>query len=411
MSLDTRFFQLHSAWWARLLSLVVAPMFVLATAGVAVAQDDDGDNDQPAGAENGEPDNGAVADAPAADTGATTTATPPDGERPASDHDRVILENQEVHDGRITGLRGGKLVLRSRSLGADILIPQDKLSRAWLHESRPMFVRERKDTDSREITLTSDAQGKLVWTEAGQAESSELDFGWYMMRDERIPDAEWNGSLLGTLTVNRGNTNDVNAGFIAQISRTSHFDLLRFEYEFGYGEVSSSAFTFVSRRFHRGLVEYRLFLSDVFGLFARNEIRSDLLAGIQFRDVLDIGATFVATKSDDLALSFDLSVNFTYEDRSGLEDIGYFGGRAAMYYFLRIAETITLDLFADISINFREIERWLSTIRATIANDFGQGFTLGVILENNYDNRPLAGLKNNDFRVVLNFGWVFKFAE
>lgn len=394
-----------------MLALVIALALMIPSPSV-LAQDAP-DNGAAAGNDAGDDAGEAAGEAAGDDAGADTGDA---GNVPmaSGDLDRIVMKNGEIHDGKISGIKGGNLLLASgeEGLNATLAVPPGNIQSVGMKGSRAMFVKEKKSVEARSIEIRSTADGKLVYVDPdAPGEAVPLEYGWYLMSDSEIPSATWSFTLLANLTINRGNTNDTNAGLFASAVRESHFDRLRFEYEFGYSEISGGPFTIVSKRFHRGLIEYKYFLTDAFGLFARDEMRTDLIAGLQFRNVIDLGVSFKAVDQDDIKLSFDLSGNFVYEDLTTNTGTTYAGIKAAMNYFLRLAEAITLDLYADISLNLDDTDDWLSTIRATIKNELAQGISVGLILENNYDNKPAAGFKNNDFRIIFNVGIDWKSTE
>lgn len=390
--------------------LILAFVFGL-VGNLALAQE------APANADENAGDNGAADTSDPgenADTGNTANSRASNVPMASGELDRVVMKNGEVHDGTIAGLKGGKLLLKSggEALDAGLNVPPDNVTSIGMHAPRTMFVKEKKTAEAREIQIKTTADGKLVYVDpANPGQEMPFEYGWYLMKDEAIPTATWSFSLIANVTVNRGNTNDTNAGLLASVVRESHFDLLTFEYEFGYAELNGGPFTVVSKRFHRGLVEYKYFLADNFGLFARDGLRTDLISGLQFRNVLDLGVTFKVLDQDDVKLGFDVSGNFTYEDLVSNTGTTYGGAKVAMDYFLKLADAVTLKLYADISLNFDDTADWLSTIRATIKNTLAQGISVGLIIENNYDNKPSTGFKNNDFRIVFNVGIELKTSE
>ncbi len=63
--------------------------------------------------------------------------------------------------------------------------------------------------------------------------------------------------------------------------------------------------------------------------------------------------------------------------------------------------------FASITEDFDTTENWVGTMRATFKNDLGEGFTLSLVAQMDYDNLPAPGFRHTDFRLIAVLGWTF----
>ncbi len=370
-----------------------------------------------AGAEETSEANGAGADAdlsegneaPASDAageaeGGDDEAPATEGEAAPADapaHDRIILTNGEIHDGTFQGLRDGSYRLNSEGFGT-IAVEPEQVERVELAEPRLMHVKTGKRESAVEVRFVS-RDGEL-WLEPFEAQPEPFVPGDYMLvQVEPIPDAVWSFRAQATMTFTAGNSETFGSGLFTRLRRTTDFDNLTFEYEFGYQESRSAAAS-VTERFHRGQVGYRYFFQSWWGAFARSTLRSNLLAGIQLQNANELGLSANPGLPDDLDLTFDLGVTFTYRDRVGQESELYGGASAALQLTWSASESLELLFYNGFDLSFDDTDNWNNVTR--LSGDFKVTdiFSAGFVAEMSYANQPAANFRNTDFRLVATLG-------
>ena len=379
-----------------LIRILIAVAIGLALTTPLAAQDfnpppDAGDNGEAAGTGNGnaEPDAGNV----------------PEPATPTAAFDKLTLASGATADADLKGFEKGKLQVGSGF--GDMNVAPGDLSGITLKDERTLYLKRSKRDEARKITVYS-ADGALMYRD-GDGEGQA--FNWddvFMMKTDPIPSEKWSGSIAATFSLGRGNTEDISAGINASLKRETLIDTLEFTYEFGYTETGTDPTT-VSRRYHLATIQYRFFLDDAFNLFAKDTFRHDLLAGLEYRNTLDLGASWVAIKESDetRTLRFDASINHTFEKNVGVEATNYVGATAALDFMQKLGDSLQLLFFASISFDFDVTENWISTLRLTVKNDLGEGFTLSVVAQIDYDNQPAPGFRPADYRLTAILGWSF----
>ncbi|MGE0435060.1 MAG: DUF481 domain-containing protein [Planctomycetota bacterium] len=311
-------------------------------------------------------------------------------------------------DAEFKGYEKGKLEFASGF--GDLKVAPGDLASVELKAERKMYAKRSKKDAAREITVFS-ADGKLRYREAGESGDGNA-FNWddfFMLKSDPIPSEKWSGSIAATLGMARGNTEDVSAGVMATLKRATLSDELTFTYEFGYTETGGTGAVAVSRRFHEGTATYRNFLTDTFNVFIKDTIRHDVIGGVDIRNVIDVGASLMALREvdDSMFLRFDLSSNFTLSEDVGASLTNYLGATFTVDFKATLLDALILLATSSLTLDFDTIDNWSSTSKLTLKNDLGEGFTLAIVAQYDYDNQPAAGFRASDFRLTAILGWAF----
>lgn len=327
-------------------------------------------------------------------------------EEPAADEarpfDRIVLANGEIHEGTFQGLKDGKYRLGTGGFGTVKAAPGD-VSRIELREERTYYAKPTRLVGGRPIRMAS-RDGQLLWAPAGEEPAAFDPSEFFLVQRDEIPRAEWSATVQGTLTITRGNSETIGAGLLGQAVRKTHFDEITFEYEFGYQETGIGEANVVSERFHRGFVGYRNFISEMWGIFARNTARTNRIGGVEFWYFAEAGGSFRPAVGNGLELVFDVGLMLTYRDLIGEGGELYGGVLASGQATWDAGDNVKLSFLARFDMELGESENWNGLLRFTSNVTLTDAMSAGLLAELTYANQPAPGFNNTDFRLVATIG-------
>lgn len=230
----------------------------------------------------------------------------------------------------------------------------------------------------------------------------------------------WEGTASVGLTVTRGNSENVLFTANAKMARKGPLNEIAFGADGAYGESTTTSkrdsVTFLktenttkNANFMHGFFQYnRIFDEQLYG-YVRLDALHDDIADISYRIALSPGLGHYFIKKPNTRLSAEVGPGVILQRTSGAE------ANTDVYATLRVAERFE-HKFND------SVKMWQSLEFLPQVDRFGNyliNFEIGAeaaltksvslltYLQDNYDNEPAAGRKNNDLKLVAAIGVKF----
>jgi putative salt-induced outer membrane protein YdiY len=230
----------------------------------------------------------------------------------------------------------------------------------------------------------------------------------------------WEGLASVGLTVTRGNSENILFTAAAKMARKGPLNEISFGADAAYGESTTTSkrdpitlqkteTTTKNANLMHGFFQYnRIFDEQVYG-YVRLDALHDDIADISYRISLSPGVGHYFIKKPNTRLSLEVGPGVILQRTSGADP------NTDVYATLRVAERFEhkfndsvkmwqtleflpqVDRFGNYLINFE--------IGAEAA--LNKTFSLLTYLQDNYDNEPAAGRKNNDLKLVAALGAKF----
>ncbi len=230
----------------------------------------------------------------------------------------------------------------------------------------------------------------------------------------------WEGIASAGLTLTRGNSENLLFTAAAKMSRKGPQNEISFGGDAAYGESTTTSkrdpvtlqktdTTTKNANFMHAFFQYnRLFNEQLYGYVRLDGLHDDI-ADISYRIALSPGLGYYFIKKPNTRLSFEVGPGVILQRTSGAD------ANTDLYATLRVAERFEhkfndsvkmwqtleflpqVDRFGNYLINFE--------IGAEAA--LNKTFSLLTYIQDNYDNEPASGRKNNDLKLVAAIGAKF----
>jgi putative salt-induced outer membrane protein YdiY len=216
------------------------------------------------------------------------------------------------------------------------------------------------------------------------------------------PPSRWESSAFMGLTLTRGNSDSVLVTGNVKTSKKEKNNEWAFGMDGAFGETDSVK---SSQTLH-GYGQYnRLFSERLFGYF-RADALHDGIADVDYRVMLSPGLGYYLIKKPSTSLAVEAGPGYVFEKRGGIED---------SYATLRLAERFE-HKFSDRARVWQSVEylpevgdfpNYVINFEAGVAASISKNLELSVVLQDNYVNKPAAGRKSNDVKLIS--GVTYKF--
>jgi putative salt-induced outer membrane protein len=206
------------------------------------------------------------------------------------------------------------------------------------------------------------------------------------------PAGSWKGSLGLSYLATTGNSSTQSFGMEFGLTRIPDPWGLDLRVKFLRAEDSG---TLKAERYEAGVRASRA-LGDRWQAFVGASGLRDRFAGIDFRGVLESGATYKMLLGPVHTLSFDFGLAWTSQNPTEGARFSYWGGLAALNYVWTLSKTAALTEAFKFYPNFDTSSGWRLTSETALKASLTELLAIKLGYEFRYDNRPEPGFKKTD---------------
>jgi len=226
-------------------------------------------------------------------------------------------------------------------------------------------------------------------------------------KQEKLHPEGWSTAFSAGLSLTRGNSKNLlfNGSFLEEYNKDDNIFRLDIQGNYGENVKGTNAIAQTTVQNARGVAEYKRLVSKRDYGYANVALSHDQIAGIDYRGIAGPGVGRYFSKSDLLNLSAEMGVAYVCQRLSG-ED-----GDNAIH--LRLAQRFEMKLLATSKV-------WESIECLMAIDDSGNNlvnFEIGaeaainarlnlrIVLQDQFNSRPVAGKKNNDVQLIAGVGY------
>jgi putative salt-induced outer membrane protein YdiY len=230
----------------------------------------------------------------------------------------------------------------------------------------------------------------------------------------------WEGLASVGLTVTRGNSENILFTAAAKMSRKGLQDEISFGADAAYGESTTTSArdkttllktetTSKNANLIHAFFQYnRLFDERLYGYVRLDGLHDDI-SDISYRITLSPGVGYYFIKTATTRLSVEVGPGVILQRTSGSDP------NTDVYAILRVAERFEHKFNDPVKMYqtleyLPQVDRWgnyLVNFEIGVEASLNKTFSLLTYLQDNYDNEPASGRKNNDLKLVAALGAKF----
>ena len=321
--------------------------------------------------------------------------------------DELTTIEGDTFVGKFEKLENGEVHFTTESIGL-VKIPVDKVDKLNLDEPRDVRVRTSDNVkDQQNGKLRTEDGDLVIELDAGELEVDSLS--GIKGIDETLPDerAKWDVTALGTFAWTEGNTRTYTLGMRFDIKReTTHNWMTLFGRGSYYQDRNLEEDSVRERKYHFGY-HYRYVFDFNLTLDFTQDVYFNEFAGYHYRSVTGLGPGYYIFREDRLSWHVSGHLTYTYEDQmAGADDRGYFGARLGTEFDWRSPSGMMhINYKGSLLFDFDESKNLTGHQALLIEHNFMTYFTLGLLIEHDWDNLPPPDFKHHDFRFTLTLGF------
>lgn len=213
---------------------------------------------------------------------------------------------------------------------------------------------------------------------------------------------KWEGFITLGFTMTSGNSDSTLFVANAQTQKKWEHDELVFGADGGYGENDSKK----SASYAHGFGQYNhLFTERFYGMFRVDALHDDV-SDISYRITLSPGVGYYFIKKETTTLAGETGPGVVFERQGGVNDT---------YMTLRIAERFE-HKFKNKARIWQSVEflpqvdrfsNYLINAEVGVEAPLTEKLSVSIVLQDNYDNEPADGRKNNDIKLISGIKYKF----
>jgi len=317
--------------------------------------------------------------------------------------DKVELTDGNKLTGKVGTIADGKMKFNSPSLGSIELEMKNVTS---FTTDEPVTIRTKSEGTTSDKIAGGDAT--QITTAGGKTVPTS---------DVKVinpPKQEWTGSILGTFTLNRGNTNryGVGANAIASLRRDEDRNDDRFTFGGGYNYGESGggppgAPKTLDTDNWNVFAKYDKYWSEKWYGYASGRVEHDRVAALNLRLSPGVGIGYQWWESPKSNFLTEAGLSFIHEDFDPGETSNSVAVRLAYHYDRQLAENVKFFHNLEYLPAIEDPGDYLLNIDAGIrANLTSSFFAEGKVLWKR-DSTPAEGSLKNQLDYILGVGWQF----
>lgn len=215
-------------------------------------------------------------------------------------------------------------------------------------------------------------------------------------------EVKWDKSASFGVTLTQGNSETMLAAANFQADRKGSENEVSLGATATYGSNDGN----VNANYLRGFGQYnRLYNDKLFGYLRVDAIHDDI-ADLNLRLSIGPGVGYYFIKSDVASLQVEAGASYTFEDQGGNSD-SYASLRFAERYSRKITETTNFWQSAEFLPQIDDWENFLLLVEIGVESKITDNLSLRAVLQDNYDNQPAPGRKENDLRLITGISHTF----
>ena len=157
----------------------------------------------------------------------------------------------------------------------------------------------------------------------------------------------------------------------------------------------------------RGISQYnRLLYDDRLYVYGNLDVLHDNIAEVEYRATLGPGAGYYIIRNDTRNLSVESGLSYVFEEVGGISD-DYLAVRFAEKFEQKIGDRARIWQGIEYLPQVDDFGNYILNFEVGIEADLTKDIALRVYLQDNYRNRPAAGRKNNDLKLVSALAYKF----
>ena len=216
------------------------------------------------------------------------------------------------------------------------------------------------------------------------------------------PVPKWTGSVAAGLTLAKGNSDSLLVTLSGRGEKKWGMNEISLGADGAYGEDNGDE----SNELLSGFGQYNRLLSERWYAFGRVDALHDGMALVDYRFILSVGAGYYIVKKPNTKLSVEVGPGYVFERVADIDDqyaTIRFGEKFEHKFNDRARMWQTLEVLPQID----DWENFIAKAEIGVESALTTGWSLRVVLQDTFDNRPAPGTENNDVKLIASLVWKF----
>lgn len=212
----------------------------------------------------------------------------------------------------------------------------------------------------------------------------------------------WEKTASAGLTLTKGNSDTLLATADILATRKWTQDELSLGASGSYGEDSDVK----NNETLRGFGQWNHLFTERFYGYLRLEALHDAVADVEYRVTLSPGVGYYFIKNETTRLSGEVGPGVVFEKQGRDEDI-YLTARVAERFEHKFSDRAKIWQSLEFLPQVDDFENYIINAEVGVEASLTKKLSLRVLAQDTYDNRPAAGRKANDIKLVSGVAWKF----
>jgi putative salt-induced outer membrane protein YdiY len=311
--------------------------------------------------------------------------------------DEIVMDNGDRLTGRIVGLAGGKLAIKTSYSARPIEVDQTKVKSiksdrpVELHLAGGQIIKGRLSTDEGGVVTAREGQGR-----------GPVSVDWQKVKAINPPKSAWHGSVSIGASDQGGNTERGSASVAAEAQRRTERDRFGLRFLYNYAEEDGA----MSARNVFGTLKYDWFFTKKLYGYISEELLSDEFRDLQLRAVTGAGLGWQLVDRTGLFFAAEAGAAHVNEDFELGEDESRVAARLAGSLKWTLFKRVT---FSDELVYLPSMEDDQYQVRneAALTTPLGAGWSLKFANVFEYDSDPPEGVFRTDRTWLLGLQYSF----
>lgn len=319
--------------------------------------------------------------------------------------DQVALKDGSVIVGSVDFLKEGTVTVET-SFAGTIEIPWDQIQSVETAEDKPIHL---DDGSVIQGTIVRQDDGSLEVVRGKGRSSFEIGVDEIVAIDPPAPPEpkppKWKGKVVGSMTLNQGNTELLNSGITLDMSRRGRVDRYTFKAAYYYAEDESE-----STRDEQNLSgKYDYFFNERLYAYFNSRFDRDAIKELDLRTSAGLGAGYQLLETDIYNLFGEAGLSYVNEDyEADSDDQDYIAGRLASHFdWWIIEERLQLSNNIELLTGIQDLNDWLLIADLMLSYNWTEQWSLNGGVRLDYDNTPAVGQEREDIEYILGVGYTF----
>jgi putative salt-induced outer membrane protein len=224
------------------------------------------------------------------------------------------------------------------------------------------------------------------------------------------PTNKWESVVAAGVALTRGNSENFLATATIASARKWSKDEMILGLSGGYGQTTdqNTDEDTVTANYVRGFAQWNHLFTQRWYSGLRLDGVYDQVAGINYRFTLSPMAGYYLIQKPNLSLALEAGPSFVAEQLDGEAPRQYAALRVGDRFEYKFAEgRARLWQTAGWVPEIGDFSNWVLTVEVGIAASLTKVLELRLVANDEYDNQPATGRKNNDFKLTAQVGYKF----